>query len=268
MHVAEALRRSAERVLRMHVGVEIDLRERLERHLEALGIVEHRMVVIRNAPRSGIEVVVLVELAALVKAAEFGVLVAAAQRPRAATSALVVFEHRDLVAGAPEFVRRYEPGHSGAEHKHRCAARRAGKVDRPGVTRFARKTESGHRLKQDPRAGRLADTAQQFAPADGCMRSVLWHLLPTTIRTTAARKTSALMIPVPCEAIGSDLKVVAASFGTGPAHNAAAAPFAPWCRFYRRSELDAAVRPSSVVQVVDAEILDACNEQTAGPVSG
>jgi len=166
MQAAEALRLAAERAARVHVGIEIDLRERLERHLEALRIVEHRVMMVWNAPRPGIEVVAGIEFAALAKAAEFGVLVATTQRPRAAAGALVVFEHLDLVAGAMQFEGRDESGHSGAEHQHRCAARRSGEIDRSAVARFACEAERGHRLIQHCGAGRLADAPQQFAAAE------------------------------------------------------------------------------------------------------
>ncbi len=78
MHVTEALRLAVERGLRMQVGIDVELRERLERDVQAPRVVEHRVMMERDPPRTGIEIQPGIELAALAKAAEFGVLVAAA----------------------------------------------------------------------------------------------------------------------------------------------------------------------------------------------
>jgi hypothetical protein len=71
-----------------------------------------------DAPRSRIDIQAWIELAVLLEAAKLRVVVAAAQGPRAAAGALVVFEYLDLVTGAAEFVCSDEPGHAGAEHEH------------------------------------------------------------------------------------------------------------------------------------------------------
>src|ERR1044071_4494685 len=98
-HVAETLRLAAERVLRVQIGVVIDLDERLESNPQPLAVIKNAVMVIRDAPRSRIEIEPRVELAGLLETAELGVAVAAAQRPGAAAGAVVVFEDLHLVAG-------------------------------------------------------------------------------------------------------------------------------------------------------------------------
>ena len=65
LDVAEALRLAAERALRVQIGVVVDLDEGLERDAEPPAVIEQRVVVIGDAPRAGIEIEALVELAGL-----------------------------------------------------------------------------------------------------------------------------------------------------------------------------------------------------------
>jgi hypothetical protein len=70
--VAQALRFAAERISGVQIGVVVDLDKGFEADAETFAVIEDTAVVIGNAPRSGIEVKVLVESAGLLKAAEFG----------------------------------------------------------------------------------------------------------------------------------------------------------------------------------------------------
>src|SRR5277367_3376180 len=98
----------------MQIGVVIELDERLERDPEAAAIVQNRVMVVRNAPRSGIEIEAGVELALLRRSAEFRVDVAASQRPVSSARTDVVLEDANLVAGALELDRRGHPGEPGS----------------------------------------------------------------------------------------------------------------------------------------------------------
>ena len=130
LDLAVALRLAAERAAAVQVGVVVDLHERLERHAEPLAVAQHAAVVIGNAPRTRIDVQVLVELALLRDAAEFRVAVAAAQAPIASARPAVVFQHLHLVAGVAQLVGGAHAGHARAQNQHRGAPGRALQIDR------------------------------------------------------------------------------------------------------------------------------------------
>ena len=174
-HMTNALRLAAESLGRVQVGVDVDLIERLERHLEPFGVVEHRVVMIGNAPRSGVDIQTRVELATLLEAAEFGVLIAAAQRPRAPARAMVVLEHLDLVAGAAQFIRCDESGDAGTEDQDRGIARCAVEFDRSAKIRFGRVTERGHALIHGGSAGKRADALEQIATTERSTTRLALH---------------------------------------------------------------------------------------------
>jgi hypothetical protein len=67
-------------------------------------------MVIGNPPGSGIKVEVSVETTGLLKTAELGKPIAAAQRPAAPARAVVVFEHLHLVADPVQLECRDEAG--------------------------------------------------------------------------------------------------------------------------------------------------------------
>src|SRR5271155_852770 len=98
----------------MQVGVMVELDEGLKRHPETAAIVQDRVMVVRNAPRSGIEIKAGVELAPLRRATELRVDVAASERPVSSARPEVVFEYANLVAGALELDRRSHSGEPGA----------------------------------------------------------------------------------------------------------------------------------------------------------
>src|SRR6516162_5055507 len=78
-YVAQTLRLAAKGILGVQISVVVDLDERFETDAQAPAVIEDSAVVIGNAPGPGIEVEVLVERAGLLKAAELGITVAAAQ---------------------------------------------------------------------------------------------------------------------------------------------------------------------------------------------
>jgi hypothetical protein len=167
LHLAQALRLAAVGLPRMQERGVVDLREGLERHAQPVRVIEHAVVVVRDAPRAGVEVQAGVELAVLHGAAELGVGVAAAQRPRAAAGARVVLEHLHAVAGLAQLEGRDEARHARAEHQHRGALRRALQVDRARVRRFGGEAQRGHRLVHRGAAGGLADPAEEVAAGEG-----------------------------------------------------------------------------------------------------
>src|ERR1700722_13214246 len=103
----------------MQIAGEIDLREGLERHLEALAIIEHRPMVIGNAPRTRVQIQALRELHVLREAAELRIRVAAIQRPVAASGSIVVFEYLHFVAGVAQLERGGHACQTGTQDQNR-----------------------------------------------------------------------------------------------------------------------------------------------------
>ena len=112
----------------MDPGVVVDLHEGFERDAKLPAVVKHGMVVVGDAPRTGVEVLALGEAAVLHVAAQLGEGVAAAYRPAASTGALVVFQDRDLVAGIAQFERCDHAGQAGTENQHAAALLRASQL--------------------------------------------------------------------------------------------------------------------------------------------
>ena len=162
---AIALRLAAERVVRVDIGVVIDLNERLERDFEALAIIEQRAVVIGNAPRAGIDVEAGIEGAILREAAELDIAVAAAQGPAPPAGAPAIFEDLHFVAGLAQLERRHHAGKPGAENQHRGALRIAVEAERSLVVGGRRVSQAGHRLIHRTGARRRADQREEIAPA-------------------------------------------------------------------------------------------------------
>src|SRR5438874_6184449 len=132
-HVARALRSAAQRVATMDVCIVVDVNEGFERHPEPFAIIQQRAVMIRNAPRTGVEIESGIEFAALLRATQFREAITASQRPAAAAGALFVFEQLYAIAGLVEFIGRDESRKAGAEDEHRRTLRVAIESDRSGI---------------------------------------------------------------------------------------------------------------------------------------
>ena len=141
------------------------------------------LVMMRQPPRTRIDVEALVEAAVLRRAAELRVRVAAAQRPVAAAGARVVLEHLHLVARVAQLVRGGHAGDAGAEDQHRRAARRAGEIDRTLARRLGGEAERRHRLVHRRAAGGDADHAQQIAPRHRRRSISIRHRFPPPMRS-------------------------------------------------------------------------------------
>ncbi len=115
---AKALRLAAECPRAVQVRVVVDLAEGLERNTQALGVVHHAVMVVGDAPRTGVDVQVLIKIALLGEAAEFGVPIAATQAPISPPGPSVVFEDLNLVTGIAQLVSGGHPGHTRAENQH------------------------------------------------------------------------------------------------------------------------------------------------------
>ena len=70
---------------------------------QALAVIQHAMVVVRNPPGAGINVIVSVESDLLGGAAHFCIGVAPPQRPAAAAGLFAVFQNLDVIPSGPEF---------------------------------------------------------------------------------------------------------------------------------------------------------------------
>src|SRR6185312_9901915 len=173
LHRADALRRAAKGARGVKIRVVIELDEGLERNVEPLAVVEQRAMMIGNAPRTRIEVEPRLEVAILGGAAEFGVGIAAADGPVAATGALVEFQDLDLIARLAQLQRRGHAGKSCAEDQDGSAPRIAFELDRPLVARFRGKAEARHRVVHRRAARHRSDQREQIAPA--CSLSFVMH---------------------------------------------------------------------------------------------
>src|SRR5260221_11358357 len=78
---AQALRLAAKRLAAMQGGVVIDLHEGFERDSKPLAVTEHSAMVIRQPPRTRIDVQVRIKSALLSLSTQLRVAIAAAQRP-------------------------------------------------------------------------------------------------------------------------------------------------------------------------------------------
>src|ERR1700690_2854448 len=117
LDLAKALGLPAESLAAVQVSVVVDLEKGLELDAEALDVMHHAVMVIRNPPRARIDVQVLVKFALLREPAQFGIAVAAAKAPVAATGSSVVLQDLNRVAGVAQLVRGGHPGHAGAENE-------------------------------------------------------------------------------------------------------------------------------------------------------
>ena len=167
LHRAVALRLAAERADAVQIGVVVDLDERLERHAEALAVIQQAAVVVGDAPRPRVEIQAGIELAVLHGAAHFGVAVAAAQRPGASAGAVVVFQQLDPVAGPAQLHRGHHAGHTRAQHEHAGAVRAAVQLERAAIGALLGMAEGGHGHIHRSPAGRGADQAEEIAARRG-----------------------------------------------------------------------------------------------------
>src|SRR5262249_26431719 len=133
--------------------------------VEASAIVEHAVVMVRNAPWTGIEIESGGEFASLRAATELGVAVAAAQRPATAAGAVVVFEHLDAVACLAQFERRDQSGEAGTQDEHGRPLGIAIEPDRPRISGFCSKTQTRHGAVHCRPAGRGSDERKEIASA-------------------------------------------------------------------------------------------------------
>src|SRR6266481_4478973 len=124
-----------------------------------------RALVVGNAPGAGIEIKAGVEFAVLRSTAEFGVAVAAPQRPTAPAGAVVVFKHLNAVACPAQLKRRHHPSETGPEDEHRGALGIALEPDRPGIRGLCGKTHARHRAVHHRAAGRRSDERKKVTPA-------------------------------------------------------------------------------------------------------
>ena len=101
-----------------HVVRVAPVHEQLQRNTELLAITEHSLVVVRNPPGAGVQVLPFVEVAHLVFAPDLRVLRPAPDRPTEATHPLAGFQDVVVVAQLPQLVPHREPRHAGAQHDH------------------------------------------------------------------------------------------------------------------------------------------------------
>src|SRR5882757_9340269 len=154
----------------MQVSGVIHLREGLQRYLEALAVIEHGPMMVRNAPGTWIQIQSLGELHVLGETAQLRIGVAAIQRPVAAAGPIVVFEDVNLIAGVAQLECGRHTGHARAQNQHRRTFRITFEFDGPGINGLARMAQFGHRLVHDCAAGACPDQFEERAPIHGRRR--------------------------------------------------------------------------------------------------
>lgn len=161
---AKALRFAAKALLAVQQRVVVDLVECLQGHTELLAVTQHRLVVMRNAPRPRIEIQPVVKLAMLGRPAQFGVTVATTQRPVTPTGAVVVFQQLHAVPRLAQFEGRSHAGQPCPQNQHRGALRVAIQLQRPLEIGFGGHAQAAHRLVHHRATSGHADARQQLPP--------------------------------------------------------------------------------------------------------
>ena len=175
LDLAITLRLAAECAAIVQVGLVIHLYECFERHAQHLAVVEHAPVMVRNAPWARIDVQVLVEYALLNGPAQFGVPVAAAQRPVAPARPAVEFEHLNTIARVAQLIRGRHARHAGAQDQHRRAAWRMLQIDGARIRRVRGEAQRAHGLIHRRAARRDAYHAKQVAAAQRGWGTIIVH---------------------------------------------------------------------------------------------
>src|ERR1044072_882396 len=150
----------------------IELDEGFEGNSEALAIVEQGAVMIRNSPRSRIEIKAFLEAAGLRRATEFGKTVATADRPVAPSRPAIELQHLDPVASCAQLERGRHACETGAEHQHGCAFWIAAQPDRALVIGLGREAQAGHGLVHRGAARDRTNERQKIASAWNCFTFV------------------------------------------------------------------------------------------------
>src|SRR5207302_1765870 len=187
LDVTNALRLAGERIRSMEQGVMIELDEGFEGDAESLAIIEQGAVMIRNSPRSRIEIKAFLEAAGLRRATEFGKTVATADRPVAPSRAAIELQHLDLVASRAQLERGRHACETGAEHQHGCAFWIAAQLDWALVIGLRREAQAGHGLVHRSAAGDRTHEGQKIASAWNCLTFVR-HGLPRPARCASTDK--------------------------------------------------------------------------------
>ena len=160
--LAVAHRLAAKGIGIVHHGVVVELDEGFQRHAKGLAVMQQGAVVIGNAPRAGIEVMALGKAYFLGGAAQFGIGVAAIERPVTAASAVLIFQDADLVTRLVQLIGRHHAGKACAQHQHRSPGARARQVGRALILRLAGMTHGGHGLVERGAAAHHADRGQEL----------------------------------------------------------------------------------------------------------
>ncbi len=161
LHFAIALGLAAIGVGVVDIGVVVDLGEGLERHAQPVGVMQDAVMMMRQPPGTGIDVLAGIELDMLGGAAEFGVSVAAIERPVPPAGAAVIFQHLHFVARIAQLDRRRHARDARAQDENRGAGLYRAQFRRTGITRLLREAHFGHRAVHGGRSRQCADHVQQ-----------------------------------------------------------------------------------------------------------
>ena len=153
--------------LEEEIGGVVVVDEHLERDAERLGVVEGRVVVVRDPPRAMVDVQAVVEIAGLRIAAEFGDGDAAPCGLRSAAGELASLDDLDLVPRLAEFVRRGQAGQSAAEDEDLLAAARSGQGGGSGLGGGDSVTEGLHAGHHQAGAADKTQPLDQAAAGEG-----------------------------------------------------------------------------------------------------
>ena len=162
--------------------------ERLETvNPKAPAVVQHRGVMVGNAPRTRIQIEILVEFTGLRRTAEFGIGIAAANAPIAASRAIVVFQYLNLVAGVAQFECGRHAGEPRAQNQHGSALGVTLKLNGAGILGFGSKSHAGHGVVHDRGTGGGADHGKEGATIDRTLVVASHPYAPSALARSALR---------------------------------------------------------------------------------
>ena len=144
------------------------------------------MVVVGHTPGPWVQIIPLGKANGLGRAIQLGKSVTATQCPSTATSAILVFQHCDLVARIAQLNGGKHACQACAQHHYGCARLGLAELDGAGIRRFSGMAQSPHGGVHGCATCHMANHGEEFSPCQRCF--FFWHRTELSVfdtRTTA-----------------------------------------------------------------------------------